>query len=694
MQFDKQKTLILASMFGLAFIIRVLLFSTQGYQNDMNTFVSWFNTAADYGPRLFYSNVSWCDYPPFNVYLFWGFGSLTQALGLFGTSSTVYIVKLVPNIFDMLIGGLIYLFVRKQFSFKLALLASAFYIFNPAVIFNTAIWGQFDAVYTFFMLFSLILALKRKPELSAASFALSILTKPQSIALLPLVAFIIFKKSSVKRFLLSIATFVATILLVILPMQWSNPVNFLYDIYFGAYNGYAFTSINAFNFWGLHGLWVPDGNLFILGWILFAAFSVFTLYVLNKRWDKLSSDYMFIIFAAFMLFFAFFMLPTRIHERYLFPAISVLALIVPFIKKARVFYVIITATFLSNIAYVLYWLNLYANANYTYSPNLSRDPVVITVCIINIIMFIYGSLLMWRELGNKNTTNNAFSNNIDNTKTEFIEKGQVVLVSELNVEPPSSLFAKRSFVFSFNISKKDVLTMIMLSLIFFSVAVTSLGATQVPSNGLKIKEEEQQPVAILDLGHVASASLISFYVKDCQNTTITVYTGQPDNWFNSGTISVTYPYAYMNWHYLGIPATRYIRLEFEESAIIEINELIVLDLDNQLVPIVSITCENDSKLNFDLLIDEQDIVMLPRTYLTETMFDEVYFTRTAEQYLNRQWPYEWTHPPLGKLIIASGITIFGLNPFGWRIMGVVFGTLMIPVIFLLGKKMFGSYIGG
>jgi 4-amino-4-deoxy-L-arabinose transferase-like glycosyltransferase len=367
-----------------------------------------------------------------------------------------------------------------------------------------------------------------------------------------------------------------------------------------------------------------------------------------------------------------------------------ITLITPFIKKARVFYVVITATFLSNIAYVLYWLNFYVKANYAGGPNLTDDPVVIVVGIINVILFLYGSLLLWRELGNKNTIKNGLTND-NEPKTDFIESGEVVVgVSELKVEPPP---VKRSFIYSFNITKKDIITMILLSLIFFSFAVTSLGATQVPSTGLKIADDQPQ-AAILDLGRVTSVSTLSLYIRDSQDTKIKVYTGQHDSWFESGTITITYPYAFMNWHSINIQDTRYIRLEFEASANIEINELAILNVDNQLVPISSIAGENSSSLNFGLLIDEQDLVVLPKTYLTETMFDEVYFTRTAEQYLNRQWPYEWTHPPLGKHIIASGIAVFGLNPFGWRIMGVVFGTLMIPIIFLLGKKMFGSYIGG
>ncbi len=91
---------------------------------------------------------------------------------------------------------------------------------------------------------------------------------------------------------------------------------------------------------------------------------------------------------------------------------------------------------------------------------------------------------------------------------------------------------------------------------------------------------------------------------------------------------------------------------------------------------------------------QQNLVQYPSDYTQNTYFDEIYFVRTAEEYLHSQLPYEWTHPPLGKLIQASGILVFGFNPFGWRIMGVIFATLMILLIYLLGKKLFGTWIGG
>lgn len=45
------------------------------------------------------------------------------------------------------------------------------------------------------------------------------------------------------------------------------------------------------------------------------------------------------------------------------------------------------------------------------------------------------------------------------------------------------------------------------------------------------------------------------------------------------------------------------------------------------------------------------------------------------------------------MILAAGISVFGYSPFGWRIMGVLFATLMIPVIYILGKRIIGSWLG-
>jgi 4-amino-4-deoxy-L-arabinose transferase-like glycosyltransferase len=74
----------------------------------------------------------------------------------------------------------------------------------------------------------------------------------------------------------------------------------------------------------------------------------------------------------------------------------------------------------------------------------------------------------------------------------------------------------------------------------------------------------------------------------------------------------------------------------------------------------------------------------------DMVFDEVYHARTAWEHLRHLEPYEWTHPPLGKLIIALGIGALGMDPLGWRLPGVIFGILMLPLIYLTARRLFGD----
>ena len=137
----RREVIFLAALLFFSFMVRVLFFSHQGYITDLNYFEYWFKTAAIYGPRVFYNAVSWVDYPPFNIYIFWIFGSIANGLSLFGSSLMAYIIKLPPNIFDLATSTLVFIFVRKRSDLKMALTATALYAFNPAVIFNAAIWG-------------------------------------------------------------------------------------------------------------------------------------------------------------------------------------------------------------------------------------------------------------------------------------------------------------------------------------------------------------------------------------------------------------------------------------------------------------------------------------------------------------------------------------------------------------------------
>jgi len=248
------------------------------------------------------------------------------------------------------------------------------------------------------------------------------------------------------------------------------------------------------------------------------------------------------------------------------------------------------------------------------------------------------------------------------------------------------------------INKKDLITIVLLAIVFFSIAAWNLGDTQIPTNSTQLTAGESFYV---NLG--ASTNVQYFIVLiDVGAYNFTVSSGSPGNW----TEVTNYPTPYSNsqwsedyyvWTQIAISKiTQYLKVDVgptgpEPS---EIAQTAVINQNNQQVNITSITNVGTGNPDVNNLINQQNLVQYPSDYMQNTYFDEIYFVRTAQEYLHLQLPYEWTHPPLGKLIQAGGILIFGFNPFGWRIMGVIFATLMIPLIYLLGKKLFGTWIGG
>lgn len=238
--------------------------------------------------------------------------------------------------------------------------------------------------------------------------------------------------------------------------------------------------------------------------------------------------------------------------------------------------------------------------------------------------------------------------------------------------------------------KRETLAIAVLCAVFFSVAAWNLGESQVP---LTTWQASGSPTFYIDLGETQSVSAVYLLVKN-GSATVKVYTGSPGNWNLKGDLNLKYPFAYYDWNKIEVNSeTRYVRFKFEQASA-EIVELAILSQDNQKIPMVAIDSESTFDSGLQSLVDEQELVNVPPTYMSETFFDEVYFARTAENYLHLQQPYEWTHPPLGKLIQAAGIAVFGYSPFGWRIMGVIAATLMIPLSYMLGKMLLESRIGG
>ena len=95
----------------------------------------------------------------------------------------------------------------------------------------------------------------------------------------------------------------------------------------------------------------------------------------------------------------------------------------------------------------------------------------------------------------------------------------------------------------------------------------------------------------------------------------------------------------------------------------------------------------ENRDSFPQLFDEQELLPEQFSFRNSMYFDEIYHARSAYEMLEGLYCYENTHPPLGKLLIGLGILMFGMNPFGWRIVGTLFGIAMLPLMYVLCKRM-------
>lgn len=74
----------------------------------------------------------------------------------------------------------------------------------------------------------------------------------------------------------------------------------------------------------------------------------------------------------------------------------------------------------------------------------------------------------------------------------------------------------------------------------------------------------------------------------------------------------------------------------------------------------------------------------------ERIFDEIYYARAAQEYIHHLPQFEWTHPPLTKLLLTIGALLYKVDPIGARLMSALFGTLTVPLLYAFAKRLFSS----
>lgn len=331
-----------------AILLKYYFLHQRGYEMDIATFISWSQRISDAGFWSLYSAgyQSGLDYPPLIPYLGHYWLMMDGAMAL----TSLQLFKLMPTLAEVIFTIIAAIFVYRSKS-KYTNILLPLVIIQPALALVTTAWGQVDAILSLFIICGILL-IDTSLYLGTIFMFLAFLTKPQAyFGIFIFYLIVLFRKGW--KVALRQAVFFAVLLAIAYLIFRHYGSDFL-AVYMLSSSRYPYNSMNAFNLW-----WLLDGSQAIhisdslgnfvtfkqLGLGLFAAFLVPVIWYLYKKAKTIPEYFL----AASYIYLIFFVFPTQIHERYLFPAIA----LAPFaaVKDKKIFwiYILLTITlFLNN----------------------------------------------------------------------------------------------------------------------------------------------------------------------------------------------------------------------------------------------------------------------------------------------------------------------------------------------------------
>ena len=255
-------------------------------------------------------------------------------------------------------------------------------------------------------------------------------------------------------------------------------------------------------------------------------------------------------------------------------------------------------------------------------------------------------------------------------------------VSDGGREQSAAALTQTYVAASSRLTARDFFCMAAFTLIFGICIFYRLGSLHTPETfeTIKVGEVGENEI-VLQFDGEQPISGISVYLgyKGKREISFSVYDRSTDTWeIVKSRYSVESAFCWNNVEIDRTVSSMGMVLMEDKAQIMEI-----VCLDDAGEPVLPANAAD-----YPQLFDEQELFIREPTYYDETMFDEVYHGRTAYEFLHGLSIYENTHPPLGKSIISIGIALFGMNPFGWRFMCALFGTLLIPLMYLFARKIF------
>ncbi len=371
---DRKWTLGLILALGL--LARLPYMSRPGFRQDM----AYYRSCAEYlsensittiyrdGPQIEGGIV---NYPPVYLFVLQGLGKTARVFSSdpFDTGWFLVLLKSVNVLSDLLIGLLLYRLLREEGGFETGAVALAMFWLNPGAIYLGAFFGQTDTIFTLFLV-AAAHAARRSRFLTGCACGLALGTKLQTLPFLPLFFLGPLRRGDLKAAGKMGIGIVVPLTILLTPFIAAGEAGRLATSCFSVSLAWS-TSLTtgAYNLWQLHpeplssdqAVWgilfgsdgvAPAQIRFLtyhrLGFVLFC---LAYLFIVRRLMRRREDDRFCLWWVLACVALAFFFLPTRMHERYLFPflAFGVPASVAEKDKFRKILFLAISVFFFLNL---------------------------------------------------------------------------------------------------------------------------------------------------------------------------------------------------------------------------------------------------------------------------------------------------------------------------------------------------------
>ena len=663
--------IILLGAFVARAVLSVLFY---GHPTDINCFMAWGDMLVERGADSFYTAGVFTDYPPGYMYICGAISALCKFLGIpYGSDAMALLFKMPSTFADLATAYLLYRLAKRQnLGERGALLLAGIYAFTPTLMFVSGGWGQIDSVLALLIALTILLLQKDKRILAGAIYGLAILMKPQALMFGPILAVafvldIIDGREQWKKKLLETALAVTAALAVLfvlsLPFKGSQGWDWLIHKYADTAGSYHYVSIEAFNFGSLLGWnWKTADKLiagipyhtFGMGMIILSVLFSSVLYFFGRKRSR-GALYLASGLAVLLIFtFGHYM-----HERYMLPALLMILLAYLYFGDRRLLAVFggLSATSLLNATCAYYVVDHQAARGEVY------DAITFVGSLATVVLAVYLAFVSVQILA--------------------LNRMPQPLRAE---DPPQKRASRRASILPklqtdnrLHFTKRDVLSVLGIVLVYGVVSLTNLGSTSAPQTYWYSDRAGESITVRFDAQERVSAYSVFGNINNDGTLLLTTPGGHEETFTQTYDDMFRWKKVQTDFVSDTITLTLY-------SGALKLNEIAFFDETGALIP-VTLLLASGTQGN---LFDEQDTVAAIPSYFNGMYFDELYHARTAYEHLNNLAPYENSHPPLGKIFIMLGVWAFGMTPFGWRVVGALFGIGMLPVLYAFGKRLFKS----